>query len=192
MMVVNGYRNAVAKRADGNIVDLEIETDLYGWIPITIDLTDDDQAAHIKQVKGWLSANPGSVAAYVEPPIDNAKMAAKMAIDNAAGAARARYITVAPGQEAVYLLKDREAREYAAAGYPASPVPPLVQADADALGLSPRAAADAIIAQADAWIGIAAQIERERRKGKADVAAAADDAAVTAARDAAIAALGAL
>ena len=126
------------------------------------------------------------------PPIEQVRAEAHDAIDQAAGRARARYITVAPGQEAVYIVKERQAREYAAAGYPADAVPPLVQADADALGITPQEAADAIIAKADTWIALAAQIERIRRGGKAAVDQAADAAAVTAARDQAVADLDAV
>ena len=112
------------------------------------------------------------------PTINDIKVAAKHAIDAAAGQARARYITTVPGQEATYMLKERQAREYAAAGYPAASVPPLVQVEADAFGITPQQAADEIIAKADAWIALAAKIEYARRSGKAEVDAASDVASV--------------
>jgi hypothetical protein len=115
------------------------------------------------------------------------------AIDASAGAARARYITVAPGQEAVYVAKESQARAFKAAGYPAGVAGyPMVLAEAQAInGDTPtaaqiQAAADGVIAQADAWIGIAAQIERARIGGKRAVTAALDVAAVSAARAAAV------
>ena len=126
-----------------------------------------------------------------DTPIDIARADAESAIDSAAGDARARYIAVAAGQEAVYILKDQQARAYAAANYSGS-VPPLVQADVDALNVSPQQAANGIIAQADAWIAIAAQIEQARRSGKAAVAASLTAADARAAADAALATLAAL
>jgi len=124
--------------------------------------------------------------------LDALRADAKARIDQAAGRARARYITTAPGQEAVYLLKERQAREFAAAGYPKASVPPLIQADVDAGAGTAQAAADAIIAQADAWIALAARIEQARRAGKAAVDAATDSAAIDAAVDAAITQLNAI
>lgn len=132
------------------------------------------------------------------PTLAEATAASRAAIDAAAGTARARYITVAPGQEATYMLKEAQARAYTAAGYPSATVAdyPMVDAEAEALhGAAPTAAqiqsaADGIIAQADAWIAKAAQIERARIAGKQAVAAAVDVASVETARAAAMAELG--
>lgn len=134
------------------------------------------------------------------PTLAEATAVARVAIDAEAGAARARYITVAPGQETTYMLKEAQSRAYKAAGYPSATVGdyPMVDAEAQALhGAAPTAAqiqsaTDGIIAQADAWIAKAAQIERARIAGKRAVAAAVDVAGVESARAAAVAELGAL
>lgn len=129
----------------------------------------------------------------VDPPVPTlaeVQAAALTSIDAEAGAARARYITVAAGQEATYMLKEAQARSYKAAGYPTASVSdyPMVDAEAKAInGATPdaaqiQAAADAIIAQADAWIGLASQIERVRIAGKRAVSAAVDVAAAESAR----------
>ncbi len=123
--------------------------------------------------------------------LDDVKAAALSAIDAEAGAARARYITVAPGQEATYILKAQQAAAFKAGGY-SGPVPGLVQAEMDATGATAQAAADDILAQEAAWAYKAAQIESARRRGKVAAGNAADAASVEAARAAAIAELGAL
>lgn len=130
-----------------------------------------------------------AVAAYDPLPEIRARAAAD--IDAAAGAARARYITIAPGQEATYLLKAQQARDFQAAGH-AGPVPSLVQAEADATGETAEAACERIRAEEAAWVAKAAQIEAVRRRGKIQVAAAADVAAVAAVREAFLAELAAL
>lgn len=119
------------------------------------------------------------------------KAAALAAIDAEAGVARARYITVAPGQEATYILKAQQADAFKAGGY-AGAVPGLVQAEVDATGATAQQAADAILVQEAAWAVKAAQIESARRRGKVAAGNAADAAAVEAAQAAAIAELGAL
>lgn len=134
------------------------------------------------------------------PTLAEAQQAAHTGIDAEAGAARARYITVAPGQEATYLTKEAGARNYKAAGYPAADIAiyPMVQAEARAVyGSTPtaadiQAACDGIIAQADAWIIKAAEIEQARIGGKRAVTAAATNAEVDAALAAAIVELQAL
>lgn len=134
------------------------------------------------------------------PTLAEAQSAALAAIDSAAGVARARYITVTAGQEATYMLKEAQARAYKAAGYPSSTVAayPMVEAEATAInGAVPtaaqiQAAADGIIAQADAWIIKAAQIEQARIAGKRAVTAQADTAGVDSARTAAVAEMDAL
>lgn len=64
-MKVLKYRNAESKSADNSIIDLEIETDLYGWIPTTIHPNDNDQEEHVIQIKQWLIDNANLIAAYV-------------------------------------------------------------------------------------------------------------------------------
>lgn len=130
--------------------------------------------------------------AHVAPSdLADAKAAALADIDAAAGAARARYITVAPGQEATYILKAQQAAAFKAGGYAGS-APGLVQAEMDATGAASQAAADDILAQEAAWGYKAAQIESARRRGKVAAGNAADAAGVQAAQAAAIAELGAL
>jgi hypothetical protein len=58
-----------------------------------------------------------------------------------------------------------------------------------ALSVSAQAACDSIIAQADAWVTLAAAIESLRRSGKVAVEAAASAQAILTARDNAVAAL---
>ncbi len=165
----------------------------------TVEITRDDHAALLASQSDGKRIAP-DVNGYpvaVDPPpptLAEAQGAALAAIDNAAGMARARYITVAAGQEATYMLKEAQARSYKAAGYPAASVAdyPMVDAEAMAMhGAAPTAAqiktaADGIIAQADAWITKAALIERARIAGKRAVSAAADVAGADTARAAAI------
>lgn len=65
-MNISNYRNP-HYNADGT-VDLDITTDTLGVIPITIDLTGDDQTPHIIKIKQWLTTNANLIAAYVAPP----------------------------------------------------------------------------------------------------------------------------
>ena len=92
---------------------------------------------------------------------------AQAQVDKAAGETRARYITVVPGQEATYILKEQQAREYVAALHSDAPPAnasawPLVMAEATATGADPSTAALAVIAQADAWMPLNAHIEQVR------------------------------
>lgn len=123
--------------------------------------------------------------------LDDVKAAAKSDIDAAAGEARGRYITVAAGQEATYVLKAQRAAEFKAAGYTGT-VPPMVKAEADATGETPQQAADRILAEQYAWELIGADIERVRRSGKIKVETASDASEAIAARDDTLTALEAI
>ena len=113
----------------------------------------------------------GEVTPPPPPPVEEVRPAALSAIDLAAGRARARFITTAPGQESVYQLKREHALNYAAAGYTGD-VPAMVAAEAVAQGITEQAAADFILATAEQWIAVAAQIEQLRQAGKTAVRAA--------------------
>lgn len=128
------------------------------------------------------------------PPLDIARSMAVARIDAAAGRARARYITTAPGQEATYQTKYAEALAYRANGYPADLAGyPYVAGESEPN--APRTAteaADRIIRTGDLWANvIGPQIESTRVNGKdrlgalvdaADIAQLAEE--VTAALDA--------
>ena len=116
--------------------------------------------------EGWVDFNGVAVA-----PDDILPLCAK--IDEAAGLARSKYITVAAGQEITYILKGQQAQAYKAANY-TGPVPAMVQAEADAEGITPQAATDNILAQQDAWVIKAAQIEQARRTAKVQLPNAED------------------
>lgn len=128
-----------------------------------------------------------------EARLDLLRRGAIEAIDAAAGQARARYITVAPGQEGVYILKAAQAEAYRAAGYPADASPwPLIALEAEARAMTPRVLADEVLWLRDAWTAKAAAIEAARLAGKRAVSEALHPGEVAAARDAAIATLSAL
>jgi len=96
---------------------------------------------------------------------------AKVDVDVAAENARLRYITAGAGQSAVYILKADDAQKFIDDAYPEVSIAsyPFVNAEANALGSDGQTAADGIIAQRDAWLSVAALIEEERLKGKADI-----------------------
>ena len=106
--------------------------------------------------------------------LEQLRATAGMRIDERAERVRLRYITPGAGQAATYLIKERQAEAFRAAGYTGD-VPAMIQAEVDATGSTAQAAADLILAQRDAWIGKAAQIELERRRGKIATEAAADE-----------------
>ncbi len=131
--------------------------------------------------EGWLLFNGALIA-----PNDLGYML--KLIDDAAGEARAKYITVAAGQESTYWMKAQDSAAYKAAGY-SGPVPLMVAAEAAATGTTPQASADAILAQQALWDQKAAQIEQTRRTWKIALASSTDRLTDT---KSAVAALGAL
>ncbi len=130
----------------------------------------------------------GTFAPPPPPPIENVRVDALREIDFAAGQARARFITSEPGQESVYQLKREAAHVYRDAGY-SGEVPAIIQSEANAQGLTPRAATDFIIATAEAWIAVAVQIEEIRQTGKVAVRAATESETIERLRGDALAAL---
>lgn len=137
------------------------------------------------------------------PPLATLQQQATAAIDTAAGAARARYITTVPGQEGTYQIKAAETDAYVSAGRPTDASSyPMLSAEASARNMTVSALADEIRTTRDNWTQQAAQIEGARMKGKTAVEActAADPTAptdaeaqdVTDARDTAVANLEAI
>lgn len=116
---------------------------------------------------------PLPAGAETTEPLALAIERALAAIDQAAGAARARHITCTNGQESTYVSKAACADAYRAAGYPADTTAyPWIAVEAQALDLTPQACADAVIAQRDAWVAVGVEIEAARLQAKRRVGAA--------------------
>lgn len=126
--------------------------------------------------------------------VDAARSWARAEIDTAAGAARARFITTTPGQDAAYRAKYEEAKAFIGAGYSAvSLAIPWIEAESSAAGISVQAAADRIKERGDAWgLVLGPRIEALRVGGKAQLAGLATVASVVQAARAVIEQLGAV
>lgn len=100
------------------------------------------------------------------PSLDSLREVARSQIDQMAGATRMRYITVVPGQEAVYVVKAQQAAAFASTGF-AGAAPSFIAAEAAATGLAPQAAAERILKLEAQWVGlIGPAIEAARVAGK--------------------------
>jgi hypothetical protein len=122
------------------------------------------------------------------PTLEAAVLDACSAIDSCAGAARLRYITDVPGQQATYMAKADEAAAFLAG---AATPGPYLQAEAEATGQTPMATAQQIMGLQNYWGAyIGPAIEKARRMGKITAAAAATLEEVESARLAAFNTLG--
>lgn len=92
-------------------------------------------------------------------------------LERAAGKTRQRFATSQSLQDTVYRLKQEHAQYFANTGYSGTP-PPLVQAEATAQGITPKAAAQFILTTASGWIYVVSSIEVIRQGKKKLIAAA--------------------
>lgn len=120
-------------------------------------------------------------------PLAAALLVATRQIDEASDAARTAVLGD-PLRAVEYGRAATEARAFAAADY-AGAMPPTVQAWADAAELEPKAAADSIIAEADAWQAALYAIRAARLKGKQRVLKAVSHDTAEVLADEAIAAI---
>ena len=112
-------------------------------------------------------------------PLADVQIEALVAIDDAAGRARTRYITDVPGQAATYLLKAQQADAYKATGYPVDLTEfPMIAAEMASSGMSGMDSANYIIATRDQWVVLAAEIEKQRLTGKIAISNATIDTIV--------------
>lgn len=68
IVTVTNYANPKYVDESGMIINLDIETKEYGWIPTTMIMDEDDPHEHVLQIKQWLRDNQSLIAPYVEPP----------------------------------------------------------------------------------------------------------------------------
>lgn len=97
---------------------------------------------------------------------------AKKDIDSLAGQARLRYTTDVPGQQAVYLIKLEQARQYKEAFDldPTTNVPSYILMESQVMGITPIALANQIISIGNSWNDVVGpSIESIRISTKAQV-----------------------
>ena len=134
------------------------------------------EAGHsLSQLDGtWISSNDTAVQAIIDSfdPLPQVQQEYVDLVNKTAGEARVRYVTDIPFQEAAYQAKEVDVRRYKADGYPTDlTLYPFTAAEAEATGLTPTQAADAIITQADQWVFLSVLIEKLRRKATVEIAA---------------------
>lgn len=160
--------HAPVARWDGRLADLSLREGEIA-LPCAAGADPNDPAWHIE------AENYDSLYA-----LSNTKADALDRIDRMACGVRAKYITSGAGQEATYLLKEREADAFVAAGRPVETTAyPMLTAEAAATGATVSTLADSVRATRDQWVALAAQVEAIRMGAKAAVALAADVPAVS-------------
>jgi len=163
------------------------EAQVIGWLEAA--LGEDDVAAYretvSKQLVGSLAPAASPSLPWVEPDLAALKAQGKARVDVAAGEARLKYITDAPGQELTYDRKRREALQAIDDPTPTAQKYPVLAAS---IGIevpttgNAKADFDAVcalvISRETAWAAAASQIEALRLGGKQAVEAATSPAQV--------------
>ena len=100
--------------------------------------------------------------------LEEYKEKAKYDIDDAAGNIRCKYITSVAGQDATYILKAEDAKNFKTANYPSKTLGnyPFIKGESEATGKTPKQVTDIILYTRLNWIAVAALIEKERIQGK--------------------------
>lgn len=138
---------------------------------------------HIKsgELGAFVSGQWVITTQYQAPDLDVVKAALKTEVDRAAGQLRAQFITVAPGQDMVYLRKAAEAKAYQTEDDPAAADYPILSASVVIEGATLADVAAMVVGKEAQWTKIAAVIEAARLGGKAAIDAAEDAVAACAA-----------
>lgn len=153
-------------------IDCEINHPTLGWIPFTADPDDPEQLGR-DIFEDAFTANP---AAYVAPVrvLADVKASAKAEINQLAGEARSRFITVIPGQEMLYMEKKAEAVRWLEAQSPNLQDYPLLAAEVGLTAADAPALANLWMQMAAQWSVAASIIEGMRLAYIANVNGAAD------------------
>jgi len=106
---------------------------------------------------------------------------AMVMVESQAGAARARFITVAPGKSMVYDRKVKEAEAFAEIADPKSEDYPLLAAEAEARKIPLSDMAELVVSKQTEWAEVAGLIEALTVTAKAAIDAAGNEAQIRAA-----------
>lgn len=119
-------------------------------------------------------------AAALAADLETAKAAAIARVNDWAGRERAQHITIAPGQDMIYLAKEAEALRYLADPDPDPAEYPLIAAEVGVTAPDAYQIAQIWAQMAGMWRQVAAQIEAVRLGTIAQIEAAQTEAAVAA------------
>lgn len=150
------------------------------WPTDTVEITKVEQATYQGQnpPDGFkLGADENGRPVWVEVPpasIADRRDAAKKSIDQAAGNARQRYVSVGQMVEEEYRLALQQCKEWRAAGSPAASVPAAISDWAIVSGTTDELAAVNIEQTAAYWDQILLNVRNLRLSGKAAIDAATD------------------
>lgn len=115
-------------------------------------------------------------SADLQAELAQARLAAVAGINAIAGEVRRRYVTDIPGQDALYLLKEAEARAWVASADPDPAQHPLIAAEIGITAPSGDEVAQVYLNLAGLYVAVAAQLETARL-GHIALAEAAPDVA---------------
>lgn len=94
--------------------------------------------------------------------VQAARLEAVERINTAAGIVRRRYVTDIPGQEALYMMKEAEARAWVASADPDPALFPLIEAEIGITGTDAGQVAQVYLNLAGIYVQAAAQLETAR------------------------------
>ena len=75
MVQITEYRNAKSLSADNSILDLEINHPDYGWIPYTLNMSDEDTTVDNDKLKSIVDTMKVAEYVYPEVPQQDAEVA---------------------------------------------------------------------------------------------------------------------
>ena len=70
MVAITEYRNAVSKKSDNSVIDLEINHPEHGWIPYTLDINDTDHTVNNSDLLTLIGSNFTNYVAPSQEEVD--------------------------------------------------------------------------------------------------------------------------
>jgi len=131
----------------------------------------DKRAQSIKMKSGLISAIKGA------ENLEDQKVLAIQFLNKKAGAVRGQYITITPGQDAVYLSKVEEAKAYQRAEAAGQVIDegdyPHLSGEVGITATDLSGVASVVLAKRNEWIAVSANIESQRLGATKSIRAAA-------------------
>lgn len=125
--------------------------------------------------EAWVDARDAEAIAR---DLDETRQEAIFCVNQRVGRARQKFITDLPGQDMIYLRKEREAVAYLAASDPTLAEYPMISAEVGVTAETAYQVAQVWIYMSQTWQAVAAELETIRLTATNAIVAAADETAV--------------